>query len=139
MNFSQRKFIFHIEDDEDDRSMLKEAVGKLDPTIEVWSASNGQESLEVLLQFSLLKTLPALIVLDLYLPGMDGKRVLMELQQQPALSGVPLVIFTTSASALDQLFAQKHNVKMFTKPSNEAEFYGAVKDLLETVLKLNNY
>ena len=37
---------------------------------------------------------PCLIVLDLHLPGMDGRAFLRELRAEPTLAGIPVVVFS---------------------------------------------
>jgi CheY-like chemotaxis protein len=41
----------------------------------------------------------ALVLLDLRLPGRDGWVVLAELKSEPALSAIPVIMFTASAGA----------------------------------------
>jgi DNA-binding response OmpR family regulator len=89
------------------------------------------------MQCSLLNNLPGLIILDLNLPGMDGKKVLREIKSHPVLSHIPVVLFTTSSSELDKIFASKEGVKIFTKPSGAAEFFIAVKSMIETTYRMN--
>ena len=44
---------------------------------------------------------PALIVLDLNLPGSDGREVLSRVKQDPRLRAIPVVIVTTSSNPRD--------------------------------------
>jgi CheY-like chemotaxis protein len=44
---------------------------------------------------------PILILLDLNMPGMDGRKVLASIKQDPALKKIPVVILTTSADERD--------------------------------------
>jgi two-component system response regulator len=44
---------------------------------------------------------PALILLDLNMPGLDGKRVLAIVKQDPILKKIPVVILTTSSDERD--------------------------------------
>lgn len=44
---------------------------------------------------------PGLIVLDLNLPGIDGREVLRQIKQDPNLKKIPLVVFTTSNNPKD--------------------------------------
>jgi CheY-like chemotaxis protein len=137
MRSFRHRFILHIEDDEDDRNMLKEAVKEAEASLDVWMAKDGKEGMEILMQCSLLNNLPALIILDLNMPGMDGKKVLREIKSHPVLCHIPVVLFTTSSSELDKIFASKEGVKIFTKPSVAAEFFIAVKNMIETTYRMN--
>ncbi|GAB2784525.1 CheY-like chemotaxis protein [Hymenobacter luteus] len=46
-------------------------------------------------------TLPAFVLLDLNLPGTDGRTVLGILKQDPRLQSIPVIIFSTSSSSHD--------------------------------------
>jgi len=133
MSISNSRFILHIDDDEDDQLMLHDAIAEIHPCLKIRKARNGPEGLQLLLQFSLLSELPFLILLDLNMPGMDGKQVLKEIKKNTVFATIPLVLFTTSSSPLDKMFAEKENVRLVTKPSNQAEFTECVRDLIESV------
>ena len=45
--------------------------------------------------------IPALILLDLNMPGIDGRKVLATVKQDPALKKIPVVILTTSSDERD--------------------------------------
>lgn len=44
---------------------------------------------------------PALVLMDLYMPGFDGREVCRRLKADPATSAVPVVLFTGSNEAVD--------------------------------------
>lgn len=44
---------------------------------------------------------PAIVLLDLNMPGIDGKKVLRTVKQDPALKGIPVVVLTTSTDGRD--------------------------------------
>jgi len=46
-------------------------------------------------------TLPAIVLLDLNLPGTDGRAVLGALKQDPLLHAIPVIVFSTSSSSRD--------------------------------------
>ena len=79
---------------------------------------------------------PDLILLDLNLPKCNGKEVLRSLQENPQLTHVPLVIFTSSDSPQDRLAAAEPNVSCYLrKPSSLEEFMkigGVLKELLSS-------
>lgn len=53
---------------------------------------------------------PALILLDLNLPGMDGRELLELLKRDPQFRMVPVVVYTTSANESDIAFCYEHHV-----------------------------
>lgn len=64
---------------------------------QVVRADNGEEALE------LAKTgAVALILLDLRLPVVDGWSVLRQIRNDPALSSIPVVVFTASVGVLQR-------------------------------------
>jgi adenylate cyclase len=86
------KTVLIIEDDADIRkfaSRMLELEG-----YHVIQAADADEGLRLA-----RKRRVALVLLDLKLPGRDGWAVLAELKSEPALSAIPVVVFTASAGA----------------------------------------
>ncbi len=73
---------------------------------------------------------PSLILLDLNMPGLDGRRLLERLKQDGALRSIPVVIMTTSAAESDvaQCYAVGANSFM-QKPVSWTEFTEAIRNL----------
>ena len=70
---------------------------------------------------------PDLILLDLNLPGMDGREVLSEVKSDPVLKRIPVVILTTSTDEEDVLRAYNLNANCYiTKPVDVQQFIDAV-------------
>jgi len=62
---------------------------------------------------------PSLIMLDLNLPGTDGREVLSELKQDPTLKMIPVVVFTTSSNPKDVETCYRYGVNSYLiKPMN---------------------
>lgn len=134
MNSSTQKIILHIDDDEDDRIMVHEAIKELDSNIIVKQADSGQAGIDLLKQAKQLNNVPCLIILDLNMPGMDGKQALKELKKDDVLASIPIVLFSTSSSPLDKMFADKERVALITKPSSTAAIRLIIKKILEHCL-----
>lgn len=113
--------IFYAEDDLDDLFIVKQAFQSYDGNVKIIHASNGLEALETLQGLEENDTLPCLILLDINMPGMDGRETLIRIKQDDRLKHIPAVIFSTSSSALDKEFAAKWNARFFTKPLVYAE------------------
>lgn len=72
--------------------------------------------------------LPALIVLDLNLPGRDGRYVLRELRSREATKRIPVVIFSTSSSAQDITWCYENGANSYhVKDMNYDAFRSAVE------------
>ena len=92
--------VFIIDDDPDDQELLIEALTSIDPSIECFTALNGQEALTKLEAKPLRP--PSLIFLDLNMPRVDGRRCLHELKKNPQLKSIPVIVYTTSTDQRDK-------------------------------------
>ncbi len=83
---------------------------------------------------------PNLIMLDLNLPGKDGREVLDEIKNDPALKRIPVVVVTTSSAEEDILKSYNLHANCFvTKPVNIEQFIKvvhAIEDFWFTIVKL---
>lgn len=71
---------------------------------------------------------PDLILLDLNLPGMDGREVLTEIKSDPNLKMIPVVVLTTSADEHDILRSYNLNANCYvTKPLDVYQFIEVVQ------------
>ena len=85
--------ILQIDDDADDCEMFAEALHKVSES-EYISINNPVKALENLIA-GLLK--PDVIVLDVNMPGMNGIEVLSKIMKNKNTSGIPVIMFSTSA------------------------------------------
>ena len=113
--------IFYAEDDLDDLFIVKQAFRTQDAGIEIVHANNGFEAMETLQTLHEKNEPPSLILLDINMPGMDGRETLVRIKQHEQLKKIPAVMFSTSSSSLDREFASKWDAQFFTKPLVYAE------------------
>lgn len=81
------RHILVVDDDPDAREILGLVLGTLE--IPIIQARDGQEALGLITEDR-----PLLLVLDLSMPGLDGRAVLEELRATPATANLPVLIFT---------------------------------------------
>ena len=86
-----RKSLLIVEDDIDIRESLREVFE--DQGYHVWCASNGREGLE-----ALRHARPSVVLLDLIMPLMNGNEMYAEMQANPALASIPVIISTSDPS-----------------------------------------
>ncbi len=80
---------------------------------------------------------PQLILLDLYLPGLEGLAVLKTLNQDPALRSIPVLILTTSDVPEDVVAAYDEGARAFiTKPTDLEVFETVVQSIEAFWLKI---
>jgi CheY-like chemotaxis protein len=87
---SSADYILIVDDDRDIREALAEYL--LETGHDVRVAANGREALDVLQRWPH----PALIVLDLWMPVMDGMEFIQQKNRIPVLVGIPVCIVTAN-------------------------------------------
>jgi CheY-like chemotaxis protein len=122
--------ILLVDDDEDDLHILSSTLKTMGSSYEILQAHNGADALAQLRELRQTGNLPSLIIMDINMPKMDGKQTLMAIKADETLSDIPIVIFSTSSSAIDKMFFQKKNVEMITKPVEFKTFYDVAEKLL---------
>ena len=81
--------------------------------------------------------LPGLILLDLNLPGTDGREVLMEIKQDEQLKEIPVVVLTTSSSPKDVHTCYQFGVNSYmVKPTNIEQLKTSVQLLVDYWFKV---
>ena len=133
MNYvhQSEKIIYWADDDEDDRDLIRDVLHELEPGCRLVHFYNGQLLLEHLENGG--DTLqPDLIILDMNMPVLDGRKTLSALKKQERYKGIPMVIFTTSTSELDKKFCEWMHTQMLSKPYS----YEALKKVLSKILLL---
>ena len=88
-------------------------------------ASDGQQALQ-----SALEQQPAVLVLDLMLPELDGYEVLRRLRADPNGENLPVLMLTAKGQRIDRETAIECGADLFmTKPFANAEITEAVTKL----------
>lgn len=123
-----------VEDSPGDVRLTQEAFRAVSRSIHVHVASDGVEAMAFLRRDGAWATVPrpALILLDLNLPRMDGREVLAQIKEDDSLKTIPTVILTTSDAQADitQSYQLQANCYL-TKPVQLDEFEGLVKSIIE--------
>jgi CheY-like chemotaxis protein len=94
---SAYKQIFIVDDDMDDIEILTEALYTIDDSISCYKALNGVEGLAMLKEGEI--PMPDLIFLDLNMPRVNGRQFLERIKRDATLSGIPVVMYSTSGIA----------------------------------------
>ena len=101
---------------------------------EVVVASNGEQALDYLYCRGQYKTRssenPAVMLLDLKLPKVDGLEVLKQIRSDEKLKLIPVVVLTSSKEEKDMVASYKLGVNAYVvKPVDFHEFVNAIKEL----------
>ncbi len=121
--------ILLVDDDLDDIDLFREALNEIDSLVNFHSAKNGRKALELLHSPQIIT--PDLIFLDINMPEMNGWRCLAELKSTPLLKEIPVIMYSTSATKMDEQRASSLGAKsIYQKP----ERFEDLKRLLKTVI-----
>ena len=92
----RRRPILVVEDDPVDQEMIVLAFKRASVENNVITMPNGQEALDYLMAPRRAPVLPAVIILDLNMPHMDGFEFLRRIKAEPKIATIPVVVLTTS-------------------------------------------
>jgi CheY-like chemotaxis protein len=124
-----------IEDDANDVIFLKRAFDRLGIACQVSFAIDGDEAIDFLSSALTSKSrepdpAPTHVLLDLKLPRRSGLEVLKWIRGHPRLSGLPVVVFTSSQQASDVETASKLGIDSFqVKPVTFGDHLKIVEDI----------
>src|SRR5258708_35412096 len=91
------KTLFLVEDNQDNADLIRDLIGD---QYRIVCFSDGASTLSALARQE--GDRPALFLLDISLPGMDGKSLLGEIRRQPRLKDIPAVALTAHAMKSDR-------------------------------------
>ncbi len=128
------KRILLVEDSPNDIELTLAALAENHLANEVVVARDGEEALDYLYRRGMFKLRelgqPAVVLLDLKLPKVDGLEVLAQLKADPALKVVPVVMLTSSHEERDLVRSYNLGVNAYVvKPVDFPEFVEAVKEV----------
>ncbi len=131
----QDKSILLVEDNPDDEELTLLAFRKNNIMNEVAIARDGVEALDYLFGTGChagrdLDKMPAVVLLDLKLPKIDGLEVLRRLRADARTKRLPVVILTSSTQEEDMIASYELGCNSYVrKPVNFAEFVDASRQL----------
>lgn len=117
-----------IEDEPEMIDLVRLILGRRG--FQVVGANGGVEGLE-----AVRRELPALILLDLMMPDMDGWEVYQRIKADEALRDIPVIVVTAKAQSIDKVLGL-HIAKVddyITKPFGPQELLESVDKILGLV------
>jgi CheY-like chemotaxis protein len=113
-----------VVDDEPD--LLKVTVLRLKKTgYEVYSSTDGQEVFDIV-----SRVVPDLIILDVYLPTLNGDEVTKILKKDDKLKHIPVVLISATSRTLDERAKESGADGYLTKPFEPEDLLGMVKKFI---------
>ena len=126
--------ILLVEDDPKDVELTLTALEENNLANEVVVAADGEQALDYLYHRGKFMARagdnPAVLLLDLKLPKVDGLEVLRQLRTDERLKMIPVVVLTSSREEKDMVASYQLGVNAYVvKPVYFHEFMNAVKEL----------
>lgn len=126
-----------VEDSNEDFEAIQRFLRKSSVAIPVHRCVNGEQALAFLYRTGIYSNCqeaprPGLIVLDLNLPGIDGRQVLRQIKQDSKLQAIPVVVFTTSNNPKDVQDCYQYGVnKYIVKPIDFSQLKQNVQTIVD--------
>lgn len=111
-----KNIVLYADDDPDDLELVKDAFSNYANNVEVVTCADGIQALSYVNNLSESDPTPCLIILDINMPLLSGKEVLVRLRETQRFNDIPVVLFTTSSQPSDKTFAQQYKAGFITKP-----------------------
>lgn len=127
-----QKTVLLIEDNPDDADLTLRALKRSKIMNDVTLARDGVEALEHLMPGNGQPTMrmPAVVLLDLKLPRMDGIEVLRRIRANERTRLLPVIILTTSKEQEDLINGYRNGCNSYIrKPVDFSEFMTAVRQI----------
>jgi len=126
--------ILMVEDDQKDVELTLTALEEYNLANEVVVVGDGEEALDYLYCRGAFKLRtgdnPAVMLLDLKLPKVDGLEVLQKVKSDEKLKIIPVVVLTSSHEERDMVASYKLGVNAYVvKPVDFHEFVNAIREL----------
>jgi CheY-like chemotaxis protein len=127
--------ILVVEDNPGDVQLIREAFKSYKIFNILETVSDGEKAIKFLKKAGPYKSSPRpdLILLDLNLPGKDGREVLSEIKSDPGLKSIPIIILTSSSAQDDVLNAYDLHANCYIK--KPVDFDG----LVDVVKSIENF
>lgn len=129
------RIILLVEDNPDDEALTLRALKKNNITNEVIVVRDGAEALDFLFCTGAYAhrdptNMPALVLLDLRLPKVDGVEVLRRIRTDERTSLLPVIILTSSNADRDMVDSFRYGANAYIpKPVDLKQFMEAVREL----------
>jgi len=137
MTANTSQFLLIVEDSDEDFLAFERMVQRSSLTHPIHRCSDGEETLDFLYHRgeyidSQQAPRPSIILLDLNLPGLDGRDVLTQIKQDSHLKIIPVVVFTTSSNPKDVEACYQHGANGYIiKPIDVNKLMRNIQVLIE--------
>ena len=129
----KKRSLLIVEDSDADFEALKRTLKKIGFKNSIYRVTDGDEALDFIFhlgeyQNEEIAPEPTLIMLDLNLPGTDGREVLAKMKEDESTKKIPVVVFSTSSNPEDIETCYKWGANSYMlKPMDIGEMQKSIK------------
>ena len=119
------ELILVVEDNEKNRKLVRDVL--MHQGYRLLEAESGEDGVRLAREHH-----PALILMDIQLPGISGIEALQQLRAAPDTSGIPVIAVTASAMTADRAKIMAAGFDGYqSKPISVRPFLAAVREMLD--------
>lgn len=111
-------YIVYVEDDFDDKELMKE----LFQPVKEYELVILDDGLDLMQYLDKAEDIPSLIILDINMPVVDGKKSIRNLKSKKRYKDIPVVMYSTTTNAQEIEWYKLLGVDVITKPTSYADF-----------------
>lgn len=137
MSQNSGKLILMIEDSDEDFVAVQRIFKKSNYDFQLKRTPDAGQAMDFLLARGEYKNnrdfgiVPSLILLDLNLPGLDGRELLLQLKRDERLKEIPVVILTTSNNPRDILYCYRNGANGYQiKTVGFDKFFNSIRSMI---------
>jgi DNA-binding NtrC family response regulator len=129
----ERKIIYIIDDDSEDKDILIAIINQLKPCIKMLVFDNGRDFINKIARDK-YDDYPSLIILDYNMPYLTGAEVLKKLKDQNTMSGIPKVIWSTGSDHMTREECMNNGaINYYQKPFHYAGYFQIAEKMLDYI------
>jgi CheY-like chemotaxis protein len=125
----KKPYIVYVDDDFDDKELMKELFDPIDD-YKLVILDDGWDLLEFLEKS---EEIPSLIILDINMPVVDGKKSIRTLKSKKRYKDIPVVMYSTTTNAQEIEWYKVLGVDVITKPTSYNDFQNITQRFLSYI------
>lgn len=127
--------ILYVEDNEDYVGFVRKAISRISKNMELHTLTTGSQALDF---FTGQHDNPAMILLDINLPGINGIELLKRIRLKKEMDFIPVIMFSTSDNPADVKAAYENGANAYVvKPSSLDPLVNSLRSMCDFWLEYN--
>jgi two-component system, response regulator len=133
---TEPRTVLVVEDNPTDVFVIREVIERCNLNVSIRVAADGQDALRYLQQLAKLEesACPALVLLDLNVPKVDGIEVLRRLRNSSRCSTAPVIVVTSSTAEADRIAAERLGAEAYFQKPTSLTAYMELAELIKRFL-----